>query len=458
MSVGDVQYRDRGLVTGLGDAVRALLYTDESTLWQAADGQITDALSTIGQARQLLESAEVALVREGMSRGLPSQGSWSAHDWVGVSEGRRAPRPSAQHVARVVRVAGAAGATGEVTQAFEAGDLPLGKADQLVRFHESVRRVADADLLQEDLGILLRAARDEVIATGPGERVTDRVGGLDEKKLAAAITQTGRLLRPEQDLDDEDAAAKAARSLTKAPGPCGMTRYRVDLDPEGAAILDAALAALSAPVKGPDGAPDERTPTRRRADALLSIISRGVAAPEGVPRADKAQILVTISLHALSAAHGRCAACGQDLPGHAPGATGQAFGGTAFDPPTGGHAGGLTATGQVLTPTTVRKLACTAGIIPAILGTDHEPLELGRATRLFTPGQRKALWLRDGGCTYPGCTMPPQWTDAHHITHWAHGGATDLANAALLCERHHTHVHHHDLTATTTPHGVTWHL
>ncbi|WP_255218343.1 HNH endonuclease [Janibacter terrae] len=53
--------------------------------------------------------------------------------------------------------------------------------------------------------------------------------------------------------------------------------------------------------------------------------------------------------------------------------------------------------------------------------------------------------------------MPPQWTDAHHITHWARGGATDLSNAALLCERHHTHVHQHDLTATTTPRGVTWH-
>ncbi|WP_346007901.1 HNH endonuclease signature motif containing protein [Janibacter terrae] len=457
MTATPLQYRDTGLMGGLRDALRSLVYSDPGTAWQLPDPDVADGLALIGRARQLLEVAEVQLVREGISRGLPGQGSWSAHDWVGVNEGRRAPRPSAQHVARVVRVAGAAGATGEITQAFEAGDLPLGKADQLVRFHESVRRVADPDLLEEDLAVLTRAARDEVLTSPDGARVTDRVGGLDEKKLAAAITQTGRMLRPEQDLDDEDAAAKASRSLTKAPGPCGMTRYRVDLDPEGAAILDAALAALSAPVKGPDGAPDERTPARRRADALLSIISRGVAAPEGVPRADKAQILVTISLHALSSAHGRCVACGQDLSGHAPDATGQMFGGAAFDPPSGGHAGGLTATGQVLTPTTVRKLACTAGIIPAILGTNHEPLELGRTTRLFTPGQRKALWLRDGGCTYPGCTMPPQWTDAHHITHWAHGGATDLSNAALLCERHHTHVHQHDLTATTTPCGVTWH-
>ena len=101
-------------------------------------------------------------------------------------------------------------------------------------------------------------------------------------------------------------------------------------------------------------------------------------------------------------------------------------------------------------------LACAAGIVPVMLGTESEPLELGRATRYFTPGQRRLLVLRDGGCTYPGCTMPAQWTDAHHLTHWSRGGHTDIANAALLCERHHTHVHVPHLTATAR--GVTWHV
>ena len=61
--------------------------------------------------------------------------------------------------------------------------------------------------------------------------------------------------------------------------------------------------------------------------------------------------------------------------------------------------------------------------------------------RLFTSAQVKRLWLRDGHCTYPGCDMPGQWADAHHLIHWADGGPTDLSNAALLCERHHTIVH-----------------
>ena len=37
--------------------------------------------------------------------------------------------------------------------------------------------------------------------------------------------------------------------------------------------------------------------------------------------------------------------------------------------------------------------------------------------------------------------MPAQWADAHHLIHWADGGPSDLSNAALLCERHHTVVH-----------------
>ena len=66
---------------------------------------------------------------------------------------------------------------------------------------------------------------------------------------------------------------------------------------------------------------------------------------------------------------------------------------------------------------------------------------MGTDVRLFTAAQLKRLWLRDQHCTYPGCDMPASWCDAHHLVHWADGGPTNLANAALLCGRHHTVVH-----------------
>ena len=94
-----------------------------------------------------------------------------------------------------------------------------------------------------------------------------------------------------------------------------------------------------------------------------------------------------------------------------------------------------------LAPETVRRLACDASVVPVVLGSRGEVLDLGRTVRLFSPAQTRRLWLRDGGCTYPGCGAPPAWTDGHHLVHWADFGSSDLSNAALLCERHHTIVH-----------------
>ena len=97
--------------------------------------------------------------------------------------------------------------------------------------------------------------------------------------------------------------------------------------------------------------------------------------------------------------------------------------------------------GALLAPETVRRLACDAAIIPAVLGSEGEVLDLGRQVRLFTGSQVRRLWLRDGCCSFPGCDMPAQWADAHHLVHWADGGGTGVDNGALLCERHHTIVH-----------------
>ena len=114
---------------------------------------------------------------------------------------------------------------------------------------------------------------------------------------------------------------------------------------------------------------------------------------------------------------------------------------------------GSSATGTLLAPETLRRLGCDATLVPHLLGTAGAPLTVGRVARLFTRAQRRHLWLRDRTCTWPGCTAPAAWTQAHHIRHWADGGPTDTTNAALLCQRHHTTVHRRRLTATihTTP-------
>ncbi|WP_166133921.1 HNH endonuclease signature motif containing protein [Nocardioides ochotonae] len=69
------------------------------------------------------------------------------------------------------------------------------------------------------------------------------------------------------------------------------------------------------------------------------------------------------------------------------------------------------------------------------------PLDLGRTNRLFSPGQRKALAIRDKECRADGCTIPSTWCEADHVDPWSAGGKTDLDNAILLCGHHHHLIH-----------------
>ncbi|WP_255470668.1 HNH endonuclease signature motif containing protein, partial [Pseudarthrobacter sp. B4EP4b] len=116
---------------------------------------------------------------------------------------------------------------------------------------------------------------------------------------------------------------------------------------------------------------------------------------------------------------------------------------------TGTGTGNFVFTGPVAAAT-LRKIACDADIIPAILGTHGELLDLGRKTRLFTPAQRTALTTRDQGCAFPNCTIPAPWCEAHHITYWSHGGPTNTDNGVLLCSGHHHLIHKEQWTITTT--------
>jgi hypothetical protein len=95
-----------------------------------------------------------------------------------------------------------------------------------------------------------------------------------------------------------------------------------------------------------------------------------------------------------------------------------------------------------LSAAAVRRLACTAKIIPAVLGGDSEILDLGRSRRLFSRAQRKALRLKHKRCRARGCRVKATWTEAHHLRQpWAQGGTTDLADGTLLCPWHHHRAH-----------------
>jgi Domain of unknown function (DUF222) len=124
--------------------------------------------------------------------------------------------------------------------------------------------------------------------------------------------------------------------------------------------------------------------------------------------------------------------------------------------PTGAATGSgtFTYTGPV-TASTIRKIACDADIIPVLLGSEGRILDIGRTTRIFPPHIRKALNTRDQGCTFPNCTIPAPWCEAHHITYWSRGGPTNTDNGVLLCTHHH-HLIHKEQWKIHIKNGIPW--
>lgn len=172
-----------------------------------------------------------------------------------------------------------------------------------------------------------------------------------------------------------------------------------------------------------DADPDRPTRPQGLLDGLVAAC-RIALATDGLPAAGghRPQVMVTISY--------------QDLIGEMERA---------------GHA----VFGQQISARSIRELACDADIIPLVLGGKGQILDIGRSQRLFPPHLRRGLVARDKGCTFPDCTIPATWCEAHHLIPWATGGTTNLNDGALLCSRHH-HVIHEGNWTIESRQGIPW--
>jgi hypothetical protein len=185
--------------------------------------------------------------------------------------------------------------------------------------------------------------------------------------------------------------------------------FRLDgtLDGEGGLLLQTALdAECSRGARSPD---DRRTPAQRRADALVELARRYLdSSDRAVVGGERPHVTVVLDLETLQ---GRSAVA-VALEG-----------------------------GAEISPASARRIACDASITRVITSGRSEPLDVGRKTPVVPASLRRALTVRDGGCRFPTCDRPSGWCDAHHVVHWADGGATGLSNLVLLCRRHHRAVH-----------------
>ena len=88
-------------------------------------------------------------------------------------------------------------------------------------------------------------------------------------------------------------------------------------------------------------------------------------------------------------------------------------------------------TGGRISAAEARRLACTAGIIPLVLGGKSQVLDAGRKRRSHTEAMRIVMGVRDRGCTEEHCEAPPGLCHAHHDTPWSQGGPTNIDTGRL---------------------------
>lgn len=427
--------RARAAVAGIQDA-----------LWRVSGSELSEVLRALDEVGAAVRGATVAVAAEALVRGeVRSSQSGNMVTWLRDCApslrqgGAKAVAECAQLVAGERRGLGAAdGFAGQFDSgsAIDAGgstDRDGGDAGDQVGAAESETtptRIVGGAVLR---GELLPAVAVTVL--GEFARLERRLRPEAHTTVTSALVSLGRdwgsaqarKLRPRLLADyglpgelqaDQDTLARHV-TLSSPIVDDGLTAYQLVLDPQSAAVLEAAIGPLAAPTPNPEtGERDLRSAGQRRASALIEVCRRATAAGHGLMGGAKTALFVTMDI-----AHLRGAVSGA------------------------GTVVGTPAAGVLLAPETVRRLACDAEIVPVVLGSRGEVLDLGASVRFFSKAQTRVLWLRDDGCSFPGCSVPAHWCDAHHIVHWADGGKTGLDNAALLCGRHHEIVHRDRLIA-----------
>ena len=129
--------------------------------------------------------------------------------------------------------------------------------------------------------------------------------------------------------------------------------------------------------------------------------------------------------------------------------------GPKTEPPEFGP-GVIEGTAVAVSAGTLERNLCDTGFLNITFDDHGNGIDLGREQRIFSPAQRAALAVRDGGCMWPGCDRPPAWTETHHLQHWKDDGPTDLDQGILLCRADHLRLHNEHWHITRDNTGRHW--
>jgi Domain of unknown function (DUF222)/HNH endonuclease len=361
------------------------------------------------------------------------------------------------------------------------------------------RRLARTGALAAAHPTLAGAWAAGIITSDHVDAIARNTGPLTEEQLAAVIAELGtrwgqwsptmitrfvlsaiRLLHPPTGTgpDRDEADAYSCRDLSFAL--LGDTVILSGTLPrlEGEAVI-AAIDALAERLRS---TADHVPAGARRADALIELVNAAATA-DALPTRGGLPVALSVTLehtrlgdpvwttsrgHTLTASEQRFTACDPTLtpitvttPGsrtseestglgaHCPDTLQGLFDPEGPAPMAGGApmdsatpvAGAAPVPPAGSAPTTAPTPAARIAALAALLFDGPRiPLAVGRTSRTATPAQRKALATRDGGCIIPGCQIPAENCQAHHVSDWAAGGPSDIDNLALLCWTHHRQV------------------
>ena len=386
------------VVEAVRDASTALTKAVDLPVWSLDDAAVVGALDEAYALVAQANAVALRLLAEVDRRGAASGGGApSTRAWL-----RCRHRITPAQAKRDVSLAGS----------LEGGMSPTGSA------------LGAGRISVEQAAAIARVLRDAPPSAGPAQReeaeelLLDKATQLDAVDLRRIGVYLWSVLDPDAaDVEEgrrlaaQEARAFARRRLALHADGDGGAWLSGHLDSEGAATVRTALDPLAVPRPTDADGPDLRTGGQRYADALVELCRRALDHGElAAAGGQKPHVAVTVDLEKLRGG----------------------LGVAALD------------TGGELSATAVRRLACNALIVPAVLDSAGMPLDIGRRQRLVPPSLRRALVLRDRGCAFPGCTRPPAWCDAHHIRFWADGGETSLDNTVLLCGYHHRLIHRGD--------------
>jgi Domain of unknown function (DUF222)/HNH endonuclease len=465
-----------------------------ASLWPLSDNDLAVAIEQVHRLEQTLAAVKLHLINEIGDRGIPT-----AQFYRGTAAWLRSRLLLDPATARrLVEQAAEIRRHPAVDAALGAGAIQLRQAAAICETVDALPSTAELAALPAIVGDDAAGSGDnpacppahdpaecsEVAAGSSSGGSGDAGGGVIAAELAAAAEET--LLRfagefapaplrrlgvrildhvaPEVAdrldaiaLERAERRAWPARGLTLSPPASGLVRISGHLTVEDAATVTAVLDPLTSPryVPGtgtgldggrdagtghePDGGGDggtgldsdagrdggtggdTRSPAQRRADALVEVCRLALRTGE-LPASggEPPQLTVTV----------------------------------AYDPLNRALGVGRLDSGDRVSPATVRRLACDAQIMPVVLDGASQVLDAGRSRRLATGPLRRALVVRDRGCSFPACDRPPRWCDGHHVRPWSAGGRTRLDNLVLLCRHHHRLIHDGDWTVRIGTDGL----